>query len=168
MKKNFKSMKELSNEINKRLIKAMDSVGEKALKAMKKHVEERLGNDLTNSFYRQTGEFLGSIQRISAELKSDGSVQTVIYYNTDEITPYLVGVNPPVESSQTWNWHTDIYGNDISELLPYWIDVTGTHGDSFYYREPIGGLKYLREEWVSKYFRNELKRELKKQGIQTK
>jgi len=168
MKKNFKSMKELADEINKRLIKAMDKVGETALREMIEHVQSKLGDDDSNKFYKQTGEFLESIQRISAELKSDGSVQTVIYYNTDEIKPYLVGVNPPVDSSQTWNWHADIYGSDISELLPYWLDVTGTHGNSFYDREPIGGLKYLREEWVSKYFRNELKKELKKQGIQTK
>jgi len=168
MSKNFKSLKEFQEYLNKQLIIAMDKVGETALQEMIEHVQSKLGDDDSNKFYKQTGEFLESIQRISAELKPDGSVQTIIYYNTDEITPYLVGVNPPVESSQTWNWHADIYGRDISELLPYWLDVTGTYGDSFYDREPIGALKYMREEWIIKHFRNELKKELNRLGIPTK
>ncbi len=160
--------KELKDKLNKILIDAMNKVGETALKEMQKYVIERLGDDMTNEFYRQTDQFFQSIQRISARLNSKGTVETIIYYNTDVIKPYIVDVNPPVKSEQDWNWHADIYGNDISELLPYWIDVTGTHGDSFYDREPIGGLKYIREEWVTKYFRNELKKELKKMGIKTK
>lgn len=169
MKKNFKSIQELTDYLNNKLIKAMDRVGETALKEMKQYVEERLGDDSTNEFYRQTGEYLNSIQRISAKLNHvDGSIETKIFYNTKDITPYIVGVNNPVESEQNWNWHADIYGNSINELLPYWLDVTGTHGDSFYDREPIGALKYMREEWITKYFRNELKKELKKLGINTK
>jgi len=66
MKKNFKSMKELADEINKRLIKAMDKVGETALREMIEHVQSKLGDDDSNKFYKQTGEFLESIQRISA------------------------------------------------------------------------------------------------------
>ena len=168
MKKNFKSIKDLTDYINNRLIKAMDKVGETALKEMKRLVEEGLNDNSENKFYKQTGEYLNSIQRISAKLKSDGVVETKIYYNTDDMNVYIQDINPPFDSSQSWNWHADIYGEDIRELLPYWIDVTGTHGDSFYDREPIGALKYMNEEWVTKYFRNELKKELKKLGINTK
>ena len=47
MKKNFKSIKELTDYLNEKLLKAMDGVGEKALKHMKDYVKKEFEKSRT-------------------------------------------------------------------------------------------------------------------------
>lgn len=173
MSKNFNSLKELQDYLNKKLIIAMENVGETALKHMKNYVKGKLEEN-EPEVYERTWEYLESIDRIKAHSKSDGSIETIIYYNTDKIHPYLPSgvfndwTGYEMSSNQNWGWHTDIYGNDKSSVIPLWMEIgTEDRNGNFYPREGIGGIIDLKK-WVEKNFRNELKRELNRLGISTK
>lgn len=173
MKKNFKSIQELKDYLNERLIKAMDGVGEKALKYMYDYIKKEL-EKTEPRVYERTWEYLNSIDRIKAHMNSDGSIETIIYYNTDKITPYLPKsvfndwTGYEMESNMTWGQHTDIYGNSIVEVLPLWMEEgTRNINGNFYPRDGLHGIVNLKE-WVEKNFKKQLAIELRKQGIQTK
>jgi hypothetical protein len=173
MKKNFKSISELNDYINQQLIQAMDGVGEKALKHMKDYVKKRF-EETEPKIYIRTYKYLNSIDRIKAHMNSDGSIETIIYYNTDKIIPYLSSgvfndwTGYSMDNGMTWGQHTDIYGNSVAEILPLWMEEgTEAINGNFYPREGLGGIINLKE-WVQDNFRKVLAIELRKQGIQTK
>jgi len=168
MKKNFKSMKELTDYLNNCLVKAMDGVGEKALKHMKDYVKKEF-EKTQPEIYERTYEYLNSIDRFEAWIHSDGSIRTEIYYNADLINPYLAsedfGRGTEYASSQDWNWHMSFDKEDVTEFIPLWLDY-GT-SNPYYSHNGIGGIIDLRK-WVQNNFRRQLQIELRKQGIQTK
>lgn len=173
MKKNFKSIKELTDYLNNCLIKAMDGVGEKARQHMYDYIEIKL-KETEPKVYERTWEYLNSIDRIKAHIKPDGSIETIIYYNTDKINPYLPSgvfnnwTGYEMDVSQNWGWHTDIYGNSKVDVIPLWMELgTDPVNGNFYPREGLHGIVNLKE-WVERNFRNELKKELNRLGIQTK
>lgn len=173
MKKNFKSIQELTDYLNQKLLKAMDGVGEKALKHMYNYIKSKL-EETEPKVYERTWEYLNSIDRIKAHMNSDGSIETIIYYNTDKITPYLPSgvfndwTGYEMDSKMTWGQHTDIYGNDKSTVIPMWMELgTDPVNGNFYPREGLHGIVNLKQ-WVEDNFRKQLAIELRKQGIQTK
>jgi len=173
MKKNFKSIQELNDYISKKLIIAMDGVGEKALKHMYDYVKKRF-EETEPEVYIRTYEYLNSIDRIKAHMNADGSIETIIYYNTDKITPYLPSgvfndwTGYEQDNGMTWGQHTDIYGADKSSVIPLWMELgTDPVNGNFYPREGLGGIVNLKE-WVQNNFKKQLAIELRKQGIQTK
>ena len=168
MKKNFKSIKELTDYLNEKLVKAMDGVGEKALKHMKNYVKKEF-EKTQPKVYERTYEYLESIDRFEAWIHSDGSIRTEIYYNADLINPYLAsedfGRGTEYASGQNWNWHMSFEKESVSEFIPLWLDY-GT-SNPYYSHKGIGGIIDLRK-WVQDNFRRQLQIELRKQGIQTK
>lgn len=173
MSKNFKSLKELKNYLNEQLIIAMDNVGEKAKQYMYDYIERKL-KETEPKVYERTWEYLNSIDRIKAHMNSDGSIETIIYYNTDKIIPYLPSgvfnnwTGYEMDSKMSWGQHTDIYGNSVAEILPLWMEEgTRDINGNFYPRDGLHGIVNLKE-WVERNFRNELKKELNKLGIPTK
>jgi hypothetical protein len=173
MKKNFKSIQELNTYLNGKLLIAMDGVGEKALNHMKNYIENKL-KETEPKVYKRTWEYLNSIDRIKAHMVTGGSIETIIYYNTDKITPYLPSsvfndwTGYEQDNGMTWGQHSDIYGNSIVEILPLWMEEgTDSVNGNFYPRKGLGGIIDLKE-WVISNFRKELAIELRKQGIQTK
>ena len=170
---NFKSIKEVQDYLNQKLIIAMDAVGEKALKHMKDYVKNKF-EETEPKVYIRTYEYLNSIDRIKAHMNSDGSIETIIYYNMDKITPYLPSgvfndwTGYTMDNGMSWGQHTDIYGNSVAEILPLWMEEgTEARNGNFYPREGIGGIVDLKE-WVERNFRNELKAELKRQKLNVK
>ena len=159
----FRNIEDMKKSLNKHLVKAMDKVGKIALEKMIAYVEEEMGNGLDYELYVRTNQFLKSISRLDAKSNMDGSITTYIFYDTDKISPFTID-NPPVNSSQNWGWHTSFSGKDVSDIIPLWMDITGTEGNPYYQHKPIKGLDYL-EEWVKKNLKNELSRELKKIGL---
>jgi hypothetical protein len=159
----FRNIKELKNHLNTILINAMDKVGDTALEHMKKHVSDKMQDRVSNQsgLYDRTYEYLLSIEKIKAHLTLSGAVEVIIHYNTDGINPYII-----MNSSGLWNKHADFNGNDVSSLIPLFLEE-GTPNNPYYEHEPVGGIANL-EEWAKKYFKSELKKELKKLGINTK
>lgn len=159
----FKSIDEMKKGINELITKAMDKVGNTALEKMIKYVEEEMKDESDNELYVRTNQFLHSISKLDAKLNIDGSITTYIFYDTDKIEPFTIA-NPPVDSDQTWGWHSDFSGQSVVDLIPLWLDITGTPNNPYYQHEPIKGLEYL-EEWVKKNLKRELKKELIKLGL---
>lgn len=159
----FKNIDEMKKGINRVITEAMDKVGETALGKMIKYVEEEMRDESDNELYVRTNQFLHSISKLDAKLNIDGSITTFIFYDTDKIEPFTIA-NPPVISDQTWGWHADFSGQSTADLIPLWLDITGTPDNPYYQHKPIKGLDYL-EEWVKKNLQNELKKELKKLGL---
>ena len=167
MKKNFKSIKELTDYLNNCLVKAMDGVGEKALKHMKNYVKKEF-EKVEPSIYERTYEYLNSIDRFEAWIHSDGSIRTEIYYNADLINPYLAsndfGRGTEYASGQNWNWHASFDNEDMSEYIPLFLEY-GTN-NPYYSHDGIGGIIDLRK-WVQVNLKKQLAIELRKQGIKT-
>lgn len=159
----FKNIAEMKKSINELLTVAMDKVGKTALDKMIKYVEEEMKDESDNELYVRTNQFLHSISKLDAKLSVDGSITTYVFYDTDKIEPFTIA-NPPVDSDQTWGWHSSFSNIDQSEMIPLWLDITGTPNNPFYQHEPIKGLEYL-EEWVKKNLKRELKKELIKLGL---
>lgn len=159
----FKNIAEMKKAINELLTVAMDKVGKTALDKMIKYVEEEMKDEFDNELYVRTNQFLHSISKLDAKLSVDGSITTYVFYDTDKIEPFTIA-NPPVDSDQTWGWHSSFSNIDQSEMIPLWLDITGTPNNPFYQHEPIKGLEYL-EEWVKKNLKRELKKELIKSGL---
>lgn len=159
----FKNIAEMKKAINELLTVAMDKVGKTALDKMIKYVEEEMKDESDNELYVRTNQFLHSISKLDAKLSVDGSITTYVFYDTDKIEPFTIA-NPPVDSDQTWGWHSSFSNIDQSEMIPLWLDITGTPNNPFYQHEPIKGLEYL-EEWVKKNLKRELKKELIKLGL---
>lgn len=167
----------LNDELNNKIISAMDGVGERALNYMKDYVKRNL-EDYDPKLYVRTNEYLNSIVRTKASLKN-GWVTVSIEYNifdSDDIivtdlethnliTAYQVGINPPVESDQNWNWHADFNGNDVSEFIPLWMEY-GTENRHFSH-DGIYGILHLKR-WVKRNIKILLIQELKKVGITAK
>jgi len=159
MKKNFKSITELNNYLNQKLIQAMDKVGKTAKQHMFDYVKEEMENRPEDKeVYERTWEYLNSIDKTIAEFKN-GVIEVMIYYNTDKINPYII-------TEKFFNAHMSLDEIDYSNLIPLWMEK-GTEGNPYHNQEPVGGFIDLRK-WVESNFRNELKKELKKLGIATK
>jgi len=157
-----RNKKELQDYLNNKLIKAMDKVGDTALKHMKDFVDQQMQERVSNQsgLYDRTYEYLLSIEKIKAYLDSDGSVKVIIHYNTDNIQPYII-----LPTTGLWNKHADFEGNSVANLIPLFLEM-GTD-NPYYSHEPVGGIINLKE-WVEDNFRYELKKELNKLGIKTK
>ena len=158
-----RNKKELQNFLNDKLIKAMNKVGETALDHMKKHVDKKMQERVSDQsgLYDRTYEYMLSIEKINARLKSDGVVEVIIHYNSENINPYII-----MDSTGLWNKHADMNGIDQSQFIALWMDE-GTENNPYYEHAPVGGIANL-EEWVRTDFRKELKVELNKLGIKTK
>lgn len=157
-----RNKKELQDYLNNKLIKAMDKVGDTALKHMKDFVDQQMQERVSNQsgLYDRTYEYLLSIEKIKAYLDSDGFVKVIIHYNTDNIQPYII-----LPTTGLWNKHADFEGNSVANLIPLFLEM-GTD-NPYYSHEPVGGIINLKE-WVEDNFRYELKKELNKLGIKTK
>lgn len=157
-----RNKKELQDYLNNKLIKAMDKVGDTALKHMKDFVDQQMQERVSNQsgLYDRTYEYLLSIEKIKAYLDSDGSVKVIIHYNTDNIQSYII-----LPTTGLWNKHADFEGNSVANLIPLFLEM-GTD-NPYYSHEPVGGIINLKE-WVEDNFRYELKKELNKLGIKTK
>lgn len=158
-----RNKKELQNYLNNKLIQAMDRVGETALQHMKTFVDKQMQERVSeqSGLYDRTYEYLQSIEKINAKLdKITGVISVVIYYNTDNIHPYII-----LPTDGLWNKHADFDGNSIAEFIPLWLEE-GTN-NPYYSHKPVGGIINLKE-WVEDNFRYELKKELNKLGIKTK
>lgn len=157
-----RNKKELQDYLNNKLIKAMDKVGDTALKHMKYFVDQQMQERVSNQsgLYDRTYEYLLSIEKIKAYLDSDGSVKVIIHYNTDNIQSYII-----LPTTGLWNKHADFEGNSVANLIPLFLEM-GTD-NPYYSHEPVGGIINLKE-WVEDNFRYELKKELNKLGIKTK
>lgn len=158
-----RNKKELQNYLNDKLIKAMDRVGETALKHMKTFVDKQMQERVSeqSGLYDRTYEYLQSIEKINAKLdKTTGIVSVAIHYNTDKIHPYII-----MDETGLWNKHADFEGNSVANLIPLFLEM-GTD-NPYYSHKPVGGIINLKE-WVEDNFRYELKKELNKLGIKTK
>ena len=157
-----RNKKELQDYLNNKLIKAMDKVGDTALKHMKYFVDQQMQERVSNQsgLYDRTYEYLLSIEKIKAYLDSDGSAKVIIHYNTDNIQSYII-----LPTTGLWNKHADFEGNSVANLIPLFLEM-GTD-NPYYSHEPVGGIINLKE-WVEDNFRYELKKELNKLGIKTK
>ncbi len=159
----FRKLSDYYKYITNELIKVMDIVGEKARNHMydyvKKEMESRPENE---DVYKRTWEYLNSIDRISATLAPDGSIETMIYYNTDLIEPHIT-------TDGTLYAHADDWGRDVSDMIPLWMETGVSYITSNGYRshKPVGGIIDL-EKWVKLNFKKELIKELKKKGIACK
>ena len=110
-----RNKKELQDYLNNKLIKAMDKVGDTALKHMKYFVDQQMQERVSNQsgLYDRTYEYLLSIEKIKAYLDSDGSVKVIIHYNTDNIQSYII-----LPTTGLWNKHADFEGNSVANLIP--------------------------------------------------
>ena len=159
-----RSKKELQVFLNDKLIKAMNKVGETALKHMVEYVDKKMQERVSDQsgLYDRTYEYLQSIEKINAKLDNlTGVVSVVIHYNTDKIHPYII-----MDETGLWNKHADMDGNSVANLIPLFLEM-GTENNPYYEHEPVGGIIDLKK-WVEDNFRKELKTELNKIGIKTK
>lgn len=160
MKKKFRTIKEITDYLDKEIKKAMDKVGQDAWQHMYDYVEEEMNSRPESEVYRRTGEYLNSISKTKAEL-INGNIEVKIYYNTDLIKPHIT-------HDGTLYQHADDWGRDVSQFIPLWME-TGTEyltSDGFRSHEPVGGIINL-EDWVKKNIKLRLKLELKQVGINT-
>ena len=159
----FRNLNDYFKYVNNGLIKAMNVVGGKAKQHMydyvKKEMESRPENE---DVYKRTWEYLNSISRIDATLAPDGSIETMIYYNTDLI-------NPHITTDGTLYQHMDDWGNDVSDMIPLFMETGESYltSNGTRHHKPVGGIIDL-EKWAKSNFKKELINELKKLGIQTK
>ncbi len=85
--------------------------------------------------YQRTFELLNSVD-ISEVKVGSKYAEFEVYMNTDLINAYQTSENE-------WNQHADVYGLDMSQYIPKWIEE-GTGGGLF----PRGGSYYMSDSFV--------------------
>lgn len=159
----FRNLNDYFNYVNNRLIKAMNNVGETAKQHMYDYVKNEMESRPENEdVYKRTWEYLNSISRIEATLAPDGSIETMIYYNTDLIEPHIT-------TDGTLYAHMDDWGRDVSDMIPLWMETGESYltSNGTRHHKPVGGIIDL-EKWVKLNFKRELKKELNKLKITCK
>ncbi len=152
----FKDLKEYYKYIESQLIKIMEEIGMETCDDLYKTVKSRI-YDWTPNMYERTGELLKSVT-CTKVFKENGYLYIKIYYDTDTIHPYFTDNN-------LFNQHSDIYGNDVSNYIPLWIEEgTEARNGNFF---PRNGIHAISEEldWFTTNFVKLFKKKLKKHGI---
>lgn len=108
--------------------------------------------------YIRTKEFINSLT-VETDVDADGLLEIKIYFDTNKIYAH------PSPNGTKWNQHADIYMNDVSELIPLWIEEgTGKEGFNLYPRPPLHSLKMYKRLHGNDFkisFENKLKKNLK-------
>lgn len=154
MQYEFKSLKQFNVFAEKIIKNSLDEISSNVLEKLKYNVENRLYDAWTPEMYSRTGELLKSISKTKVT-KVYGYYVVKIFYDTDKIHPYITDDNK-------WNKHADIYGENISEYIPLWIEY-GTE-NSFYNHDGINAI-HDTFEWISKEYNRMFKETLKYKGI---
>lgn len=161
MSKGFKTVSALQHHLKQSILEAIENkIIDICIKVAKKHIEERVyeayvpQGDLA---YDRTFELLNSVTVGNLNVGAK-YVTFEIYMDTEKINPYVrnhFGHNG-------WNAHADVYGIDVSEYIPLWIEE-GTNG-SLFDREGAHYMEQTYFELDNGKLAQELANELRKQG----
>lgn len=146
-------------EFKKYLVRAMIDSGKAIAKELKQQVDEDVYNTYQNpTHYERTYELRESIDSFSPE-KKNGYITVEVGHDYSKI------------HAKEPNMHMSVTnGQDVSEQLPQWIN-DGTIGDIFGeggWTKPRSYMDNMKQKIRSEnMFTNELKKQLKNQGIKT-
>lgn len=143
----FTTISALNQYIKNVVKQSIQTIAEDVREEVYEEVSDKLLNNHSggNGYYayQHTFEVLESICEPKVKYVNN-TVEVEIYYDTDKIQPHYV-------DNSFWNQHMSITGEDVSEILPLWLEEGTT-----------GGL-YPREGWgIIKEWQDELKRTLKR------
>ena len=105
---------------------------------VKKNIQKKVYDAYTPSGehpYQRTYELLNSVDISDVRIGSKYA-DFEVFMNHENIGAYETGVNE-------WNQHADVYGLDMSQYIPKWIEE-GTNGGLF----PRGGAYYMADSFV--------------------
>lgn len=150
-----------------------DTILEQCLKDIAKDYQEKLKNFIKRNWYdkyvpktyTRTNEGDGSfLDSITFEIKKNkrNNYECYIYADPSLMNVTIYNDNDP----HVWNSHADIYGNDVREGIPIWIN-TGNGASPLYQYAGCGWTNWLYN-MVQLHFKTDLKIMLSKHGIQTK
>ena len=133
--KKFQTLNAYYNYINKQLESCMKEVGRQLRDEMKDYLFQKWYKAYTPEEYNRSFNLLDSIE--FELLKTGSTIAVKVGYNTDLI-------KPEYDEYSYWNQHMSMDGQDVSDVLPYYIEFG--NGKNLYYRyDGIGVLEYMRK-----------------------
>jgi hypothetical protein len=162
MSKRFKTVSALQDHLKQSILEAIENkIIDICMKVAQKHIEERVYEAYTpqgDFAYDRTFELLNSVTVGNLNVGTK-YVTFEIYMDTEKINPY---VRNSFDGYHGWNAHADVYGIDVSEYIPLWIEE-GTNG-SLFDREGAHYMEQTHFELDSGKLARELANALRQQG----
>lgn len=158
MDKMFNSIDELMIYLQEQIPINLEIIGEEVKEILRNNVQQLwYGRSFTPHYYTRTFEYINSIVCSKAVPIGSGMYEVEIYFDTNLIHPYP-------STNGNWPQHESIYGDDVSEFIPEWIEE-GNNSPLFSYEgvHPTEDTKQWIEE--SGYFKNEIIKLLGIKGI---
>lgn len=147
--------KDLDGYLRSRINDAVMSCAKIAEIKLKDDIMSKLYNEYNPKEYQRTYDFLESVS-LKPIVGKKNTINVMIYYDTSKIIPNFVEDN--------WNQHEDIWGIDVHEFIPLWLEF-GTK-NSLWDREGIYAMEGL-EIYLRDRYKDMLKKELERKGLKT-
>ncbi len=163
----FKDLNEYYKYLEFKTIAVLEEIGNETLDELKLKLKSRL-YDFAPKMYIRTGELMESLT-CTKVFKDNGFLCIKIFYDTDKIISYssLSNLQGEWTYGSVWGQHTDIYGNDVSNYIPLWIEEgTSANNGNFFPRKGVNSISE-EVEWLRNNFTKLFKEKLKKRGIFT-
>lgn len=150
----FSNYTQIEKYMEKLIKETLDEISDIVKQKLYDLVEDRLYDAYSPSNYERTKELINAISKTQVA-KTYGSHVVEIFYDTKKIFPYITGEG-------NWNKHADWYGNDVSDLIPLFVEY-GTVG-SLWDRDGIFAIRDT-QAWISKEYNRLFRETLKYKGI---
>ena len=152
----FKDCNELHDYLEKKTKEILiDKISKEVRATLIDNVEKMLydAQNENEEYYERTYELINSIE-VSNLIKVGNYYEIEIFFNTDKI-------NPNVGRYGMLNQHMDLYGNDVSNMIPIWMEEG--HG-GIVEQKPLHFTKATYEDIKNNYI-NIFNKYLEKIGI---
>jgi len=140
MTKNFNSIKELMTYLQSQIPNNLEVIGENIRNKLRENVQELwYDRPFTPTHYNRTMEYINSLVCSKAVSTGGGIYEVEIYFDTNKINPY---------SSTNGNWpqHESVFGDDVSDYIPQWIE-DGNNNSRLYSYEGVHPVK-ITKQWI--------------------